>query len=139
MEKEELDKLNAEYLEHLEAMDALCERMGRNYLYMDNFAVLRMAKNDMIGMTQILLFNLLRQDSMFSLVRKCLLSAFKVRKENPTWLQDLIKYDNEVQTQKAIDSMLKANGMKREGQLFCMSCCNNQLKGDIVRQKGSVY
>ena len=54
MEKEELDKLNAEYLEHLEAMDALCERMGRNYLYMDNFAVLRMAKNDMIGMTQIL-------------------------------------------------------------------------------------
>lgn len=116
MEKEELDKLYAEYLEHLDAMDALCERMGGNYLYMDNFAIFRMAKIDMTGITEILFFNMLRQESVFELFRKCVESAAKVKKENPAWLQELIEKDNEVQTQYVVDSLLKSNGMKREGQ-----------------------
>lgn len=116
MDKKELDKLNAEYVEHLNAMDALCERMGRNYLYMDNFAILHMAKTDMTGITEILLFNMLRQESVFELFRKCVETAAKVRTENPAWLQELIEKDNEVQTQYVVDSLLKSNGMKREGQ-----------------------
>ena len=116
MDKEELMKLNDEYVEHLNAMDALCERMGRIYLYMDSFAILHMAKTDMTGIAKILLFNMLRQESVFELFRKCVESAAKVRKENPAWLQELIVKDNEVQTQYAVDSLLKSNGMKREGQ-----------------------
>lgn len=116
MDKEELMKLNEEYVEHLNAMDALCERMGKNYLYMDSFAILHMAKTDMTGISEILLFNMLRQESVFELFRKCVEPAAKVRKENPAWLQELIEMDNEVQTQYAVDSLLKSNGMKREGQ-----------------------
>ncbi|MEZ7705779.1 hypothetical protein O3680_08090 [Prevotella melaninogenica] len=116
MEKKELDKLNTEYVEHLNTMDALCERMRRNYLYMDNFAILHMAKTDMTGITEILLFNMLRQESVFELFRKCVETAAKVRTENPAWLQELIEKDNEVQTQYAVDSLLKSNGMKRKGQ-----------------------
>lgn len=116
MDKEELMKVNDEYVEHLNAMDALCERMGRIYLYMDSFAILHMAKTDMTGIAEILLFNMLRQESVFELFRKCVESAAKVRKENPAWLQELIVKDNEVQTQYAVDSLLKSNGMKREGQ-----------------------
>lgn len=116
MDKEEFMKLNDEFVEHLNAMDALCERMGRIYLYMDSFAILHMAKTDMTGIAEILLFNMLRQESVFELFRKCVESAAKVRKENPAWLQELIVKDNEVQTQYAVDSLLKSNGMKREGQ-----------------------
>lgn len=116
MDKEELMKLNEEYVEHLNAMDALCERMGRIYLYMDSFAILHMAKTDMTGISEILLFNMLRQESVFELFRKCVETAAKVRKENSAWLQELIEMDNEVQTQYVVDSLLKSNGMKRKGQ-----------------------
>lgn len=116
MDKEELMKLNEEYVEHLNAMDALCERMGKIYLYMDSFAILHMAKTDMTGISEILLFNMLRQESVFELFRKCVETAAKVRKENPAWLQELIEMDNEVQTQYVVDSLLKSNGMKRKGQ-----------------------
>lgn len=116
MEKKELEKLNTEFVEHLNTMDALCERMGRIYLYMDSFAILHMAKTDMTGIAQILLFNMLRQESVFEMFRKCVESAAKVRKENPAWLQELVEMDNEVQTQYVVDSLLKSNGMKREGQ-----------------------
>lgn len=97
-------------------MDVLCERMGRNYLYMDSFAILRVSKTDMTGITEILLFNMLRQESVFELFRKCVETAARVKKENPSWLQELIEKDNEVQTQYVVDSLLKSNGMKREGQ-----------------------
>lgn len=116
MEKKELEKLNTEYVEHLNTMDALCERMGRNYLYMDSFAILRMAKTDMTGISEILLFNMLRQESVFELFRKCVESVAKVKKENPAWLHELIEKYNEFQTQYVVDSLSKSNGMKREGQ-----------------------
>lgn len=116
MEKKELEKLNTLYVEYLNTMDALCERMGRKYLYMDNFSILRFGKANMVEITELVLFNLLRQESMFELFRKCVETAAKVKKENPAWLQELIEKDNEVQTQYVVDSLLKSNGMKREGQ-----------------------
>lgn len=39
MDKEELMKINKEYIDHLKAMESLAERMDRNYLYMDNFGL----------------------------------------------------------------------------------------------------
>lgn len=69
----------------------------------------------MTGITEILLFNMLRQESVFEMFRKCVETAAKVRKENPAWLQELIEKDNEVQIQYVVDSLLKSNGMKREG------------------------
>lgn len=116
MEKKELEKLNTLYVEYLNTMDALCERMGRKYLYMDNFSILRFGKANMVEISELLLFNMLRQESVFELFRKCVESATKVRKENLAWLQELIEKDNEVQTQYVVDSLLKSNGMKREGQ-----------------------
>lgn len=116
MEKQELDKLNTLYVEYLNTMDALCERMGRKYLYMDNFSILRFGKANMVEISELLLFNMLRQESVFELFRKCVETAAKVRTENPAWLQELIEKDNEVQTQYVVDSLLKSNGMKREGQ-----------------------
>lgn len=116
MEKKELEKLNTLYVEYLNTMDVLCERMGRKYLYMDNFSILRFGKANMVKISELLLFNMLRQESVFELFRKCVESAAKVRKENPAWLQELVEMDNEVQTQYVVDSLLKSNGMKREGQ-----------------------
>lgn len=116
MEKKEFEKLNTLYAEHLNAMDALCERMGRKYLYMDNFSILRFGKANMVEISELLLFNMLRQESVFELFRKCVESAAKVRKENPAWLQELIEKYNEVLTPNVVDSLLKSNGMKREGQ-----------------------
>lgn len=116
MEKKELEKLNTLYVEYLNTMDVLCERMGRKYLYMDNFSILRFGKANMVEISELLLFNMLRQESLFELFRKCVESAAKVRKENPAWLQELVEMDNEVQTQYVVDSLLKSNGMKREGQ-----------------------
>lgn len=116
MEKKELEKLNTLYVEYLNTMDVLCERMGRKYLYMDNFSILRFGKANMVEISELLLFNMLRQESVFELFRKCVESAAKVRKEIPAWLQELVEMDNEVQTQYVVDSLLKSNGMKREGQ-----------------------
>lgn len=116
MDKKEFDKLNTEYVEHMNTMDALCERTGRKYLYMDNFSILRFGKANMVEITELVLFNMLRQESVFELFRKCVETATKVKKENPAWLQELIEKDNEVQTQYVVDSLLKSNGMKREGQ-----------------------
>ncbi len=116
MEKKELEKLNTLYVEYLNTMDVLCERMGRKYLYMDNFSILLFGKANMVEISELLLFNMLRQESVFELFRKCVESAAKVKKENPAWLQELIEKDNEVQTQYVVDSLLKSNGMKREGQ-----------------------
>lgn len=116
MEKKELEKLNTLYVEYLNTMDVLCERMGRKYLYMDNFSILRFGKANMVEISELLLFNMLRQESVFELFRKCVESAAKVRKENPAWLQELVEMDNEVQTQYVVDSLLKSNGMKRKGQ-----------------------
>lgn len=116
MEKKKLEKLNTLYVEYLNTMDVLCERMGRKFLYMDNFSILRFGKANMVEISELLLFNMLRQESVFELFRKCVESAAEVRKENPAWLQELIEKDNEVQTQYVVDSLLKSNGMKREGQ-----------------------
>lgn len=116
MDKKEFEKLNTLYAEYLNTMDILCERMGRKYLYMDNFSILRFGKANMVELSELLLFNMLRQESVFELFRKCVESAAKVKKENPAWLQELIDKDNEVQTQYVVDSLLKSNGMKREEQ-----------------------
>lgn len=116
MEKKELEKLNTLYVEYLNTMDVLCERMGRKYLYMGNFSILRFGEANMVEISKLLSFNMLRQEGVFELFRKCVESAAKVRKENPAWLQELIEKDNEVQTQYVVDSLLKSNGMKREGQ-----------------------
>lgn len=116
MDKEELMKINKEYIDHLKAMESLAERMDRNYLYMDNFGLFCFFGEDKSRAASLLVMNMLRQEGVFEMVFRCVISAVKLKKMNPDWIGDMHNIDNEIEAQEAVDAFLKSNGMKREGQ-----------------------
>ena len=116
MDKEELMKTNKEYIDHLKSMESLAKRMDRNYLYMDNFGLFCFSGEDKSRAASLLVMNMLRQEGVFDMVFRCVISAVKLKKMNPDWIGDMHNIDNEIEAQEAVDAFLKSNGMKREGQ-----------------------
>lgn len=116
MDKEELMKINREYIDHLKAMKSLAVRMDRNYLYMDNFGLFCFSGEDKSCAASLLVMNMLRQEGVFEMVFRCVFLAAKIKKEKPDWIENLHNIDNDIEAQKAVDAFLKSNGMKREGQ-----------------------
>ena len=80
MNKEELMKINKEYIDHLKAMESLAERMDRNYLYMDNFGLFCFSGEDKARAASLLVMNMLRQEGVFEMVFRCVISAVKLKK-----------------------------------------------------------